>query len=132
MPREKKKANTAHYIAQYKFKPGQSGNPKGRPKKIPNLEKLLAEVLGEEKNGVTAIEAILKRLRVQAAAGSIRAAELLLDRAYGKPHQVSLISAQVKKSESQNDNHAIIEIVQPAEASEIIDVTPEPQNENQA
>ena len=74
-------------VAPYKFKPGQSGNPNGRPKKIPELDKLLAEVLGEEKDGITAAEAILKRLRQQAAAGNIRAAEVLLDRAYGKAKQ---------------------------------------------
>ena len=72
---------------EYQFKPGKSGNPKGRPKKIPKLDELLAEVLGDEKNGVTAAETILKRLKIQAAAGNVRAAELLLDRAYGKAKQ---------------------------------------------
>jgi orotate phosphoribosyltransferase len=44
-------------------------------------------VLGEEKDGVTAGEAILKAIRARAAKGDVRAAELLLDRAYGKPKQ---------------------------------------------
>ena len=69
------------------FKKGQSGNPSGRPKKLPELDKLLADVLGEEKDGITAAEAILKKLRAMAAAGNIRAAELLLDRGYGKAKQ---------------------------------------------
>jgi hypothetical protein len=70
------------------FKKGQSGNPNGRPKKLPELDKLLADVLGEENaNGITAAEAILKKLRAMAAAGNIRAAELLLDRGYGKAKQ---------------------------------------------
>jgi hypothetical protein len=69
------------------FKKGQSGNPKGRPKKLPELNKLLADVLGEEKDGVTAAEAILKALRAKAAKGDIRAAEVLLDRGYGKAKQ---------------------------------------------
>lgn len=69
------------------FKKGQSGNPNGRPKKLPELDKLLADVLGEEKDGVTAAEAILKKLRAMAAAGNIRAAEVLLDRGYGKAKQ---------------------------------------------
>lgn len=69
------------------FKKGQSGNPKGRPKKIPELDKLLADVLGEEKNGLTAAEAILKALLSKAAKGDVRAAEVLLDRAYGKSKQ---------------------------------------------
>ena len=69
------------------FKKGQSGNPNGRPKKLPELDKLLADVLGEEKDGLTAAEAILKALRMKAAKGDIRAAEVLLDRAYGKAKQ---------------------------------------------
>jgi hypothetical protein len=51
------------------------------------LDKLLADVLGEEKDGVTAAEAILKALRAKAAKGDIRAAEVLLDRGYGKAKQ---------------------------------------------
>jgi hypothetical protein len=70
-----------------KFKKGQTGNPNGRPRKLPELDKLLADVLGEEKDGVTAGEAILKAIRARAAKGDVRAAELLLDRAYGKPKQ---------------------------------------------
>ena len=59
----------------------------GRPKKIPELDKLLADVLGEEKDGITAGEAILKALRAKAIKGDVRAAEVLLDRAYGKSKQ---------------------------------------------
>ena len=69
------------------FKKGQSGNPKGRPRKLPELDALLAEVLGEEKDGMTAAEAILKRLLQEAAKGNLRAAEILLNRAYGMPRQ---------------------------------------------
>lgn len=70
-----------------KFKKGQSGNPKGRPPKLPELDKLLDKVLGEEKNGISASEAILIALRAKAAKGDIRAAEVLMDRAYGKAKQ---------------------------------------------
>lgn len=69
------------------FKKGQSGNPKGRVPKIPELEKLLAEVLGEEKDGIEAAKAILMALRLKATKGDVRAAEVLLDRAYGKAKQ---------------------------------------------
>ena len=70
-----------------KFKKGQTGNPNGRPRKLPELDKLLADVLGEEKDGITAGEAILKALRAKATKGDVRAAEVLLDRAYGKAKQ---------------------------------------------
>jgi hypothetical protein len=66
---------------------GETGNPNGRPKKLPELDKLLADVLGEEKDGLTAAEAILKKLRQMATGGNLRAAEILLDRGYGKPRQ---------------------------------------------
>jgi hypothetical protein len=69
------------------FKKGQSGNPKGRPKKLPELDKLLADVLGDEQKDMTAAEAILRKLRQMALAGNLRAAEILLDRGYGKPKQ---------------------------------------------
>lgn len=68
-------------------KGGPSPNPNGRPKKIPELDKLLADVLGEEKDGVEAAKAILMALRLKAVKGDVRAAEVLLDRAYGKPKQ---------------------------------------------
>lgn len=71
-----------------KFKKGQSGNPKGRPKKLPQLDELLADVLGEEKDGIEAAKAILMALRAKATKGDVRAAEVLLDRAYGKAKQV--------------------------------------------
>ncbi len=78
------------------FKKGESGNPNGRPRKLPELDKLLADVLGEEKDGVSAAEAILKALRLKASKGDVRAIEVMLDRAYGKPKQT--ISADVTQS----------------------------------
>lgn len=59
-------------------------NRNGRPKKLPELEQLLAEVLGEEKNDITAMQGILLALRKKALSGDVRAAELLMDRGYGK------------------------------------------------
>lgn len=78
-----------------KWKKGQSGNPAGRPKKLPELRELLANVLGDEKDGKTAAEAILMALRAKATKGDVRAAELLLDRAYGKPKQDIDIEANI-------------------------------------
>ena len=66
------------------FKKGHSGNPKGRPKELPELKVLLAEVLSDEKDGVNAAKAILMALRNKAIKGDTKAAELLLNRAFGK------------------------------------------------
>ena len=69
------------------FPKGKSGNPNGRPKKLPKLDELMAEILGEEKDGKTAAQAILAALRAKAAKGDTKAAQILLDRAYGKPKE---------------------------------------------
>lgn len=43
--------------------------------------------MGDEQNGMTAAEAILRKLREKAIKGNERAAEILLDRTYGKSRQ---------------------------------------------
>lgn len=63
------------------FKPGQSGNPNGRPNKIPAIDKLLSDI--PESDYEKVIQALLKK----AHKGDTRAIELLLDRAYGKAKQ---------------------------------------------
>lgn len=69
------------------FEKGESGNPKGRPKKIPAIDELLAEVLGGEVQGKSIARRIIESLQKQAIKGNVRAAEVLLDRAYGKVKQ---------------------------------------------
>lgn len=59
-------------------------NRAGRPLKLPDLEELLKEVLGEEIKGKPAMKLILLALRQKAMKGDVRAAELLTDRGYGK------------------------------------------------
>jgi hypothetical protein len=73
-------------IEKHKFKKGVSGNPKGRPK-MPDLKEAMTLLLADEKNGKTALDAVLARLRQMAIDGNLKAAEILLDRAYGKPKQ---------------------------------------------
>lgn len=92
------------------FPKGVSGNPKGRPTKLPALDKLLADVLGEEKDGVTAADAILRKLRAMAAAGNIRAAEILLDRAYGKSKQTMDLTSAGEKIDG-NTIHITREVI---------------------
>ncbi len=69
-----------------------SRNPHGRPKKLPHLDALLAGVLGEKIQNSKgekeiAATAILLSLRARALKGDVRAAEVILDRAYGKSIQ---------------------------------------------
>lgn len=72
-------------------------NIAGAPKKLPELTELIAKVLGEEKDGRTAAEAILQALRAKAARGDVRAAEVLMDRAYGKAKQEIKVDATEKQ-----------------------------------
>lgn len=79
-----------------KLKTG-GNNGGGRPKKLPALDEIMANVLGIEKDGITAAEAIIMKLREQAAKGDIRAAQLLFDRAYGKSKQQIDVTSQGEK-----------------------------------
>lgn len=63
------------------FKKGKTGNPKGRPK-LPDLTEVIADELGEK-----GYNEIIAKLHKMAKAGHTRAAEILLDRGYGKPNQ---------------------------------------------
>jgi hypothetical protein len=61
-------------------------NRKGRPK-LPDLKEAMAKLLNEEKDGKTALDAILAALRAKAAKGDVRAAQELLDRGFGRSKQ---------------------------------------------
>ena len=69
-----------------RFRPGQSGNPRGRPKGARNLSTVIAAALGERvavtENGrrrrITKLEAAIKQLVNRAASGEARATQLLL------------------------------------------------------
>ena len=69
-----------------RWKKGESGNPKGRPK-MPDLREALAEAMAETKDRTTALSAIIKALRAKATRGDVNAAKLLLSYGYGQPDQ---------------------------------------------
>lgn len=68
------------------FKPGQSGNPKGRPKGSLNVASVLARTLREKlvineggrRREITKLEAAVMQLANKAASGDARAIRLLL------------------------------------------------------
>lgn len=66
-----------------RWKKGESGNPKGRPK-LPSMKAIMLKVLGDMREGKTAAEAVMIAMRSKALKGDVRAAEFLIERAYGK------------------------------------------------
>lgn len=77
------------------FRPGQSGNPKGRPKGVPDISTILASAMNERvvitENGarktITKMQAAIKQLANKAAGGDARATKLLMEfiEDYGEP-----------------------------------------------
>lgn len=70
------------------FKPGVSGNPKGRPKKK-LLSEALRDLLGAAagKLDLTNAEAIAKAIVAEAKKGDVKAFSAIADRTEGKPEQ---------------------------------------------
>src|SRR5262245_7051804 len=74
---------SAEQLAPYSWKPGQSGNPGGRPKSVYALAELARE------NTAEAIEKIVSIMRNgDSDTVQRKAAEILRDRGYGKAVQV--------------------------------------------
>lgn len=71
-------------------------NMKGAPPKLPNLDRHIAEILAEEHGNIDGLKAILKALRNSAIKGNVRAAEALLNRAFGKPKEFIEHSGEMK------------------------------------
>ena len=65
-------------------------NKAGRPKKIPSLDILLADIFTEKE-----MTAILKALQKSALKGNVRAMEILLDRIYGRVKQQTELSGSI-------------------------------------
>ncbi|MBN2531886.1 MAG: hypothetical protein JXB88_03285 [Spirochaetales bacterium] len=97
------------------WKPGQSGNPKGRPRKNKTLTEILAkhgkkrDVKDGEKN-ISRKEALAKKLWALALSGDIAAIRYIYDRIDGKPdqyHQMDLEhSAAENLLEALKEAHA--------------------------
>ena len=79
------------------FKPGQSGNPKGYPKGIPNTATRMKRLLQLTQNlnnpitgeleGFTVLEQIDMKIMQSALKGDLRAAQEVLNRLEGRPKE---------------------------------------------
>ena len=74
---------TKENIVKHQFKPGQSGNPKGRPKGSGVTDQLKA-LLAKEVDGQPIAEAIAKVIMKRALKGDYKFVKEILDRVEGK------------------------------------------------
>lgn len=84
--------------SQQKGDPGLPGA--GRPKKLPSLDVLLAQVLGTsdpDEAAKSEARTILEELVKSAKSGNVQAQIAVLDRAYGKPKQQIEAKVEVEK-----------------------------------
>ena len=83
-----------------KFKPGQSGNPGGRPKIISEIQELA------RKHTAEAIETLVAVMRDTSAspAARVSAASAVIDRAAGKPVQAIEASGSTRPASELSDD----------------------------
>ena len=94
------------------FKPGQSGNPAGRPKSITLSEALrleLAKVFPGDTQERTFAEVIAQQLVRSAATGNILAAKEIADRTEGRPKQAVDIEMNVNDWREMARQHGVSE-----------------------
>ena len=96
---------------EHRFKPGESGNPKGRPKGSNNESTILHELLhrkidvrqGGRTRKITVLEAILMRFTEDSLKGNTKSAAFLLNR-YG-----AMVSGEPDGPEISTDDREILE-----------------------
>ena len=87
------------------WKPGQSGNPGGRPRTRPLTDELtqLLEQDAPNANGKSWALVIAEALLMKARKGDVRAFTVLANRIEGKPHQSIALGV--------NANHSLAELI---------------------
>lgn len=91
--------NLAEAGKAHRFKPGVSGNPKGRTPRRSLLEILKAELAKPDgPDGETNGEYLIHRMVQQAIHGDFRYAQLVMEYAVGKPEQpIRMVEDQIKR-----------------------------------
>ena len=84
------------------FKPGESGNPSGRPKESPEIKEL-ARALGPE-----AIAKLAEFMRGEDSKLAKAAADSLLDRGFGRPAQT--VDTTIANADGSNVSLAILPV----------------------
>lgn len=115
-PADGKKIGYKRPPAKHQFKKGQSGNPKGRPKRARGLKTEAAEVLDEKfplaSSGktVSAIKAMLLKQREKAIKhGDARATAMLLDFARDRDDEEAARVSQAEREARDEHDRALID-----------------------
>ncbi|WP_424629720.1 DUF5681 domain-containing protein [Bradyrhizobium sp. SYSU BS000235] len=95
----------------HQFKPGQSGNPKGRPKGAKSEAAILTELLnrriemrqGSKVRKITILEAIFHKLAEEALKGNTKTAAFILNRL------AAMASTESVESEIDADDKAVLD-----------------------
>jgi hypothetical protein len=93
------------------FKPGQSGNPKGRPKGAKNESTILREIFerkienrsGSRSRKITILEAILLRITEDSLKGNTKSATFLLNR------YAAMVSGELQRKDLSDDDREVLE-----------------------
>ncbi len=93
------------------FKPGQSGNPAGRPKSVTLSEAIRLQLAKKVSDGsdYTYAEAIAQVLCVAAVKGNVNAAREIADRTEGKPKQAIDVDMNVHDWRALAHRHGLTE-----------------------
>lgn len=96
---------------QHQFKPGQSGNPRGRPKGTKNESTILREIFerkiesrsGGRSRKITILEGILLRITEDSLKGNTKSAAFLLNR------YAALVSGELQRHDLSDDDREVLE-----------------------
>jgi hypothetical protein len=96
---------------EHQFKPGKSGNPRGRPKGAKNESTILREILTrkiENRSGgrvrkISVLEGILLRLTDDSLKGGIKSATFILNR------YAALVSGELQPQDLGDDDQEVLE-----------------------
>ena len=101
MRKQREMANTQNLKP---WKPGQSGNPGGRPKRDAITEALREQLESQSEDATGSVaDAIAAVLVKRALGGGVRAIREIADRTEGRPRQQIKVEAQLHDSEDRVD-----------------------------
>jgi Family of unknown function (DUF5681) len=95
----------------HQFKPGRSGNPKGRPKGAKNESTILREIFERKiesrsagrSHKITVLEGILLRITEDSLKGNTKSATFLLNR------YAAMVSGELQRQDLSDDDRQVLE-----------------------